>query len=73
MRPVLMLFLFAAVLSLFPAQQRRPPASPPSAPFKTTLTAAQMSNKQAVTETTAGTFVIDLRPDLAPNPVGYFM
>jgi len=43
------------------------------APYKTTLTAAQMSHKQAVVETTAGTFVIDLRADLAPNHVGYFM
>ena len=32
-----------------------------------------MTGKQAVVETTAGTFVIDLRPDLAPNHVGYFM
>jgi len=32
-----------------------------------------MSGKQAVVETSAGTFVIDLRPDLAPNHVGYFM
>ena len=32
-----------------------------------------MAAKQAVVETTAGTFVIDLRPDLAPNHVGYFM
>ena len=32
-----------------------------------------MTAKQAVVETTAGTFVIDLRPDLAPNHVGYFM
>jgi cyclophilin family peptidyl-prolyl cis-trans isomerase len=32
-----------------------------------------MANKQAVVETSAGTFVIDLRPDLAPNHVGYFM
>jgi peptidyl-prolyl cis-trans isomerase B (cyclophilin B) len=32
-----------------------------------------MTNKQAVVETTAGSFVIDLRPDLAPNHVGYFM
>jgi len=49
----------------------RRPAAP--APFKTTFTAAQMANKQAVVETSAGTFVIDLRPDLAPNHVGYFM
>src|SRR6185312_13483477 len=39
----------------------------------TPLTAAQMAHKQAVVETTAGTFVIDLRADLAPNHVGYFM
>ena len=32
-----------------------------------------MSGKQAVVNTTAGPFVIDLRPDLAPNHVGYFM
>ena len=32
-----------------------------------------MLGKQAVVETSAGTFVIDLRPDLAPNHVGYFM
>lgn len=51
--------------------QRRAAAA--SQPFKTTLTRAEMSNKQAVVETTAGTFVIDLRPDLAPNHVGYFM
>jgi peptidyl-prolyl cis-trans isomerase B (cyclophilin B) len=43
------------------------------APFKTPLTAEQMAHKQAVVETTAGTFVIDLRADLAPNQVGYFM
>jgi peptidyl-prolyl cis-trans isomerase B (cyclophilin B) len=43
------------------------------AQFKTPLTAAQMTHKQAVVETTMGTFVIDLRPDLAPNHVGYFM
>jgi cyclophilin family peptidyl-prolyl cis-trans isomerase len=34
---------------------------------------APPSGKQAVVETTAGTFVIDLRPDLAPNHVEYFM
>jgi peptidyl-prolyl cis-trans isomerase B (cyclophilin B) len=51
-----------------------PQAAPKrSAPFKTTMSAAEMSNKQAVVETTLGTFVIDLRPDLAPNHVGYFI
>lgn len=32
-----------------------------------------MSGKQAVVETTAGTFVIDLLPGRAPNHVGWFM
>jgi peptidyl-prolyl cis-trans isomerase B (cyclophilin B) len=51
------------------------PSRRPAAPalFETDLTAAQMRNKQAVLDTTAGTIVIDLRPDLAPNHVGYMM
>ena len=47
--------------------------APAPLPFKTPLTLAQMTKKQAIVETSAGTFVIDLRPDLAPNHVGYFM
>jgi peptidyl-prolyl cis-trans isomerase B (cyclophilin B) len=47
------------------------PALP--APFTTTLTIQEMTAKQAVVNTTAGAFVIDLRPDLAPNHVGYFI
>jgi peptidyl-prolyl cis-trans isomerase B (cyclophilin B) len=41
--------------------------------YKTPLSLADMTNKQAVVSTTLGTFVIDLRPDLAPNHVGYFI
>lgn len=48
------------------------PAAPPG-PFTTTLTIQEMTAKQAVVSTTAGAFVIDLRPDLAPNHVGYFI
>jgi peptidyl-prolyl cis-trans isomerase B (cyclophilin B) len=48
-------------------------AAKPAAPFKTPLTLADMTNKQAVVTTTKGAFVIDLRPDLAPNHVGYFI
>jgi peptidyl-prolyl cis-trans isomerase B (cyclophilin B) len=48
-------------------------AAKPAPPFKNTLTVAEMTGKQAVVNTSAGTFVIDLRPDLAPNHVGYFM
>ncbi len=53
----------------FSAQAAKP--APP--PFKTPLTLAEMTGKQAVVNTTAGNFVIDLRPDLAPNHVGYFI
>jgi peptidyl-prolyl cis-trans isomerase B (cyclophilin B) len=67
------LFLAGALL-LFDqsgnAPQRRP-AIP--APFTTNLSIADMANKQAVVNTSAGTFVIDLRPELAPNHVGYFI
>ena len=45
----------------------------PAAPFTTNLTLQEMTAKQAVVNTTAGAFVIDLRPDLAPNHVGYFI
>ena len=50
-----------------------PQTAKPQAPFTTPLSTAEMANKQAVVETTLGTFVIDLRPDLAPNHVGYFI
>ncbi len=56
------------------AQRRAPPPAPAApAPFTTPLTHAEMTGKQAVVNTTAGTIVIDLRPDLAPNHVGYFI
>jgi peptidyl-prolyl cis-trans isomerase B (cyclophilin B) len=45
----------------------------PAVPFTTPLSAAEMAGKQAVVATSAGTFVVDLRPDLAPNHVGYFI
>ena len=64
--------LLPALTALPPAQAQRRPVTP-AAPFTTPLTVAEMANKQAVVETTAGSFVIDLRPDLAPNHVGYFM
>jgi peptidyl-prolyl cis-trans isomerase B (cyclophilin B) len=67
--------LLSAWTALPSAQAQRRPAAQPAAPapFTTSLSAAQMTSKQAVVETTAGAFVIDLRPDLAPNHVGYFM
>ena len=65
--------LLAIVLAVSPdvSAQRRPAA--PAAPFKTSLTLAEMSHKQAVVATSKGTFVIDLLPDVAPNHVGYFI
>jgi len=41
--------------------------------FTTPLSLDQMKNKQAVVETDAGTFVIQLLPEAAPNHVGHFM
>jgi peptidyl-prolyl cis-trans isomerase B (cyclophilin B) len=60
----MLVMLIAALLGM---QAARP------APFTTPLSVQEMTNKQAVVETDAGTFVIDLRPDLAPNHVGYFI
>src|SRR5215471_18890391 len=69
--------LLVAWLIALPLQIVRQPAAPkPKAeagPFKTTLSVAQMTGKQAVLDTSMGTVVIDLRPDLAPNHVGYLM
>jgi peptidyl-prolyl cis-trans isomerase B (cyclophilin B) len=57
-----------------PPRKVRPAATRPAAKsFTTPLTPDEMRNKQAVVETSAGTFVIDLLPEAAPNHVGYFM
>ena len=66
-------FVLVLLAVLLSADAQKPAGSKPAAPFKTDLTTADMTNKQAVVNTTAGTFVIDLRPDLAPNHVGYFI
>jgi peptidyl-prolyl cis-trans isomerase B (cyclophilin B) len=67
-------------LSAVSAQRRTPPGTrssaaqkPAGVPVTTTLTLAEMAGKQALVNTTAGNIVIDLRPDLAPNHVGYFI
>ena len=44
-----------------------------SRPCDAQRTSAQAPPKQAVVETTAGTFVIDLTPETAPNQTAYFM
>ena len=75
----LLLVCVCAGLTLVPASAQRRGAAPPAAPrptaapFTTPLSLAEMTGKQAVVNTTAGPIVIDLRPDLAPNHVGYFM
>jgi len=64
------------VLSLLSGAQSgaaAPKQPPRTAPFATTMSVAEMANKQAVVKTSAGTFVIDLKPELAPNHVGYFI
>ena len=42
-------------------------------PFVNKTPVQEMTNKQAVVNTSAGVFVIDLRPDLAPTHVAYFL
>ena len=41
--------------------------------FSRTVLAQTVAPKQAVVETSAGTFVIDLAPEAAPNQTAYFM
>jgi len=76
MRSVAFVLVACLAPSLAGAQTRpRRPAAPskPAAPFATPLTLADMRDKQAVVETTRGTFVIQLMPEVAPNHVGYFI
>ena len=61
--------MLAAVV-LLSIQAPRPQAT---AMFTTTQSVGQLSGKQAVLETTAGRFVIDLLPVSAPNHVAYFI
>ena len=68
-----MVHVILALLLIASAEQQRGKPPAPPAPFKNTLTVEQMTNKQAVVNTTLGTFVIDLKPELAPTHVGYFM
>jgi len=57
---MLSLLFFVSLAAVHAAPQpRRPASSRTEAPFTTSLTLAQMSHKQAVVETSQGTFVID--------------
>jgi len=77
MRLLIIAFCVAALTTSAASAQRRGGASTQkpaaSTPFTTPMSAAEMTGKQAVVNTSAGTIVIDLRPDLAPNHVGYFI
>ena len=64
--------LLLALLLVTPLDAQREPSAPQPATAKP-LPLAEMTNKQAVVETTAGTFIIELRPDLAPNHVSHFI
>ena len=72
---LLTLAVTASIPTVPLAQRRTAPVGqkPALTSFTTPLTLAEMTGKQAVVNTTAGIIVIDLRPDLAPNHVGYFM
>ena len=64
--------LIALTVAIAHGQTRKAPTTAP-VPFTTALTPAQTAHKQAVVETTLGTFVIALLAGVAPNHVGYFM
>ena len=63
MRRLMLTLMLVATLGAVHAQ----------APFKTPYSLDDMRGKQAVVETSLGTFVLQLLPDAAPNHVGLFM
>jgi peptidyl-prolyl cis-trans isomerase B (cyclophilin B) len=75
LRSLLLLPIIAALAAEPGAAVQRSTQKParPTAPYTTTLSMAEMTGKQAVVTTSAGVFVMALRPDLAPNHVGYFI
>lgn|SRR5262245_31132383 len=62
-----MSWLVALALSMLPQ------AAPKQTFFTTPLAQDEMRGKQAVLETDAGTIVLDLLPEAAPNHVGHFI
>ncbi|MCR4375002.1 MAG: peptidylprolyl isomerase, partial [Acidobacteria bacterium] len=61
-----------AVVMASPAFAQQKPAPKPTF-YTTPLSVDQMSGKQAVVETSKGTFIFELLPKAAPNHVGFFM
>ena len=68
---MLLVLIALAVLSGVPNSQQK--SAPKAAPFTTPYSLAEMTGKQAVVETSKGTFVFELLPKAAPNHVGFFM
>jgi len=64
---------FPLSLRANPAERRRDPAEARSAKAGSRTVIAQTPPKQAVVETSAGTFVVDLAQDAAPNQTAHFM
>jgi len=73
MGPLVVLPLLAVLLAAPPAQRGSQKSAKPAGPYRSTLSLAQMIGKEAVVTTSAGEFIIGLRPDLAANHVGYFI
>jgi cyclophilin family peptidyl-prolyl cis-trans isomerase len=65
---VAVLMLFVGRSGLWSAEPQQKPAS-----FTSPYPLADMRGKQAVVETSMGTFVVALLPEAAPNHVGHFM
>ena len=74
---LLSLLIAAPASQVKSTPQAKPPAKPAPAPapafFTADVSLDAMKNKQAVVETSMGTFVIALRPDKAPNHVAFMM
>jgi peptidyl-prolyl cis-trans isomerase B (cyclophilin B) len=68
-----MILLIALLAGGGHQRQAVPPPAPKPAFFQSPYPLAEMKGKQAVVVTSAGTFVIQLLPEVAPNHVGHFM
>lgn len=70
---LLMVLLMAAQAAPRTAPRQAPRPAPQPTFFTSPYSLDEMRGKQAVVATTAGTFVVQLLPDAAPNHVGFFM
>ncbi len=68
---MLFVLITLVVLSGASTSQQKPVARPSA--FTSPYSLAEMTGKQAVVETTKGTFIFELLPKSAPNHVGFFM